>query len=322
LSVAELEDLFYKVDMEEQVLSGVSDLLGAEYHRPARNLNSYDFIGDVNEIILTTKYPVFGAIELQRYRELAQKSAINPNGKWAYLTADNPVLSDGRLILDEVINSANPNYIGRPCIFIDLDPNDTLLLDFRTYNSSNITIPDGTFVNWSVLEPLFNDINNRFITFVHLVSNDLNGITIVTPASIDAGYDSMLFKPITADEKETALALFSGRDITFRVDPKLYNNSLRVFPDINQDYPQRKIRTYLLAGKNVNISSTTRELTIEGVISSTEKVTVKIDYFDLGKVTEMHKLVHIINDPSVIKEFPEPWAYMGIGKIISYKYTD
>jgi hypothetical protein len=327
LTPEEYADLFYTIPtIEESMLNAVNVLLRVEYHEPARNLNTYDFIGDLDEVLTGAKPPVFGATELQRYRQLAQAEAADPNGRWAYLPADAAVLNnDGGkhvLILDEIINPSNPNYIDRPYIFADLDPDDTLLLDFRTYKSSDIKIPDGIFIKWSVLEPFFNDINNRLQTFLNQFSNELQGITIVTPASMEAGYDSMVFKPAAIDGEATSVALFSGKDISLKVDPKLFNNSQRIFPDSDPDNPSREIRVYLLAGDNVNISSTTRELTIKGVISAGKKVTVKLDYYDLVKVTEMDKLIHIVYDPSVIKEFPDPWAYMGLGTIVSYKYTD
>jgi len=327
LTPEEYADLFYTVPtIEESMLSAINVLLRVEYHQPARNLNTYDFIGDLDEVLPNVKPPVFGATELQRYRQLAQAEAADPNGKWAYLPADATVLNnDGGkhvLILGEVINPSNPNHVGRPYIFADLDSSDTLLLDFRTYRSSDIKIPDGNFIKWSVLEPLFNDINNRLQTFLNQFSNELQGITIVTPASIEAGYDSMVFKPAAIGGESTAVALLSGRNISFKVDPKLFNTSGRIFPDSDPDTPSREIRVYLLAADNISISSTTRELTLRGVISSGKKITVKLDYYDLAKVTEMDKLIHVVNDPSVIKEFPDPWAYMGLGTIVSYKYTD
>jgi hypothetical protein len=37
---------------------------------------------------------------------------------------------------------------------------------------------------------------------------------------------------------------------------------------------------------------------------------------------EIEKNLVVIKDTDILRAFPEPWAYMGEGAIVSYKYID
>jgi hypothetical protein len=68
-------------------------------------------------------------------------------------------------------------------------------------------------------------------------------------------------------------------------------------------------------------------MTFRGVLSAGNNLTIKMDYFaehQMGGIPsrEIEKQVNIIQDEAITTEFPEPWAYIGIGPIVSYKYID
>jgi hypothetical protein len=119
---------------------------------------------------------------------------------------------------------------------------------------------------------------------------------------------------------DMGIFLLSMHDVDLTVDPKYFNGISRFMPE--GEVVNREVSLYSLAGDNINITSTPRDITYKGVMHAGKSITMKIDYYDDVKITSMNKIVNIVQQPSIINQFHEPWAYIGVGPIVSYQYIN
>lgn len=290
-----------------------SNLTTDRTYNPPEILKSTDFMGKFMQV--DTKQNVsFEENQVNKYREIAQNSP-----DWQYISGDSTLLqligaNRYRLIVD------SPSLVSSK-FFIDLSAADTVELDFTTCAHYNSPIFSWDPLN---LNPLINSILNQSQTFFNTFRNRLDSIIAVSPASLYVGLDSFMFEGINGTEgKKPYIYLLSGQDIDLLIDPVRFNGLTRYW---NNAGSIREIRTFILAGKDIRITSTPEQMTFKGIISASKNMTFFMDYFDehenMVAPREVEKKIYIIKDPDIVSEFPEPWAYIGKGPIMSYKYID
>lgn len=295
--------------------------------------HSKDFIKsgkDINDVVP----PQFAEEQLNIYKTLALAGAPG----WQYIDGSpllRPFTKEGKqyykLIVDDPGLTANK-------IFINLPPSETVVIDFTTVTHNVDPIFSWDLANVS---SIINKVKNDLGTFFNRYQNNLASITVVSPASLEVGYDSFMFQgaPGAADEKPH-IFLLSGSNIDLYIDPSMFNGIARFWDNAGA---LRNLRTFILAGEDVRITSTPEEVTFEGIISAGQDLTFMMDYFyipteDILKKLftnpvliadlvpyllsngEIEKTINVIKDESIIDEFPEPWAYIGVAPIVSYKY--
>jgi hypothetical protein len=310
----EKNQLFYKVDFNQGILNLLGGLPNIETYLPETILHSEDFLGKYTPVN-NPNLPRFGPEELQRYREIALS---NPD-EWQYIDAsDSRILTkvsgtNYKLIVDQV-EKANLFIDWDKDIALDNVPDDfRVVIDFTTVTYH--TGPD--WISWEWLRRTIATLQNTVGTWFNRLSNEYDHIVIASPASLEVGYDSTVFEMANPD---MGIFLLSMHDVDLTVDPKYFNGISRIMPE--GEVVNREVSLYSLAGDNINITSTPKDITYKGVIHAGKGITMKIDYYDDVKITSMNKIVNIVQQPSIINQFPEPWAYIGVGPIVSYQYIN
>lgn len=281
------------------------------YIYPPKILNSLDFMGKY--INAQSLPPDFRALHLERFKKLAQ---TDPD--WQYIGADSPLLSSMgnfryRLVIDD------PD-IQKKQWFIDMPDTATIVLDFTARD----TFIGQEWMSWDAFDNCVNTVLNGTDKFFNRFRNRLNNIIAVSPASLEVGCDSMLFQGVNdISQVKPNIYLLSGRDINLHIDPEEFNELSRILPNANSE---RDIPIFILAGRNANIVSTPEKMTFRGVLSAGNNLTIRMNYFSEHHMAgipnrEIEKQVNIIQD-EIVTEFPETWAYLGIGPIVSYKYIN
>ena len=298
--------------LKEKALQDKQEGIENRIFSPLENLKITDFIGQGKRI--ETKQNISWEEEqVSKCREIARK---NPN--WQYIPADSSLLqamgtNSFKLSIDD------PNLI-KTKFFIDLDTDDTVELDFTTVAHYN-----GPITDLNILDDFINDRLNQPGTFFNRFRNQLESIIVVSPASLYVGLDSLMLEGVNRDNPSLKpyIFLLSGQDINLLIDPGVFCRISRIWP--NKD-TVREVRTFILAGNNVEIRSTPEIMTFKGIISACNNMIFFMDYFDeyenMAALREVEKKISIIKDPEIVRELPESWAYLGIGKIVSYKYID
>ena len=304
ITETEKDQLFYPID----------DLLSDLLNLPEKIFHSEDFLGKYIPVN-NPNLPGFGPEELQRYREIALS---NPD-EWQYIDAsDSRILTrvsgtTYKLIVDQV-EKANLFIDWDKDIAFDNVPDDfRVIVDFTTITHN--TGPD--WISWEWLRRTIATLHNTAGTWFNRLSNEYDHIVIASPASLEVGYDSTVFEMANPD---MGIFLLSMHDVDLTVDPKYFNGISRFMPE--GEVVNREVSLYSLAGDNINITSTPRDITYKGVMHAGKSITMKIDYYDDVKITSMNKIVNIVQQPSIINQFHEPWAYIGVGPIVSYQYIN
>ena len=314
------DDCIPRPDLNNSAAGGLAlqDLLshpGAVLY-PDRDtaFNSADFLrrGIVRSDV---KPPEFNSAMLDKYRELSQQDST-----WQYIPAHSSLLQPSgahryRLIMD------SPDMVSSK-FFIDLDPDDTVELDFTS--ASHYTDP---IFSWNPLS--LNDLTDKIMnqkgTFFNAFRNRLDSIIAVSPANLYAGIDSFMLDVVNdAADKKPAIFLLSGKNIDLLLDPVSFNQISRKWTNAGAE---REIRIFILAGGNARITSTLQKMTCRGILSVSQDITFLMDYFAEDEQEpfphrEIEKNLVVIKDTDILRAFPEPWAYMGEGAIVSYKYID
>lgn len=298
--------------LKEKVLEDKREGIENRIYLPPENLKITDFIRKGNRVE-TKPNIIFNEEQVSRCGQLVQN---HPD--WQYITADSNLLqatgtNSYKLIIDD------PNLI-KTRFFIDLDTDDTVELDFTTVAHYN-----GPITSIDLFNDFINDMLNQTGTFFNRFRNNLESIIVVSPASLYVGIDSLMLAGVNRDNSsyQPYICLLSSRDINLLIDPKIFNGITRTWP--NKD-TVGEIRAFILAGNNVEVRSTPEIMTFKGIISASNNMTFFMDYFDedenMFPLREVEKKIYVIKDPEIVSAFPEPWAYLGIGPIISYKYLD
>lgn len=314
ITTEETNELFYRADLNQGIMDIWGVIPNVTTYEPDKLLRSEDFLGKYL-LVSNPQILKFDAEQLQLFRE----AALSHPDEWQYVDkSDSAVLcSQGagkyKLVVDQV---------DKPNIFVDWDrdadldqaPEDfTVVADFTTISHNN----GPEWVSWDWLRHTIADLQNTADTWVNRLSNEYDNLVIVTPANIEVGYDSTLFDMVNS---EAAVFLLSTHNVDIRVDPKQFNGLSRIMPE--DEMGNREMRLFSLAGENIKITSTPQNITYKGVINAGNTLTIAIDYYDDMKITSMNKTIDIVQQPSIISQFPEPWAYIGVGPIVSYKYLD
>lgn len=314
ITETEKDQLFYKVDFNQAILKLLGGLPNINIYWPEEILHSEDFLGKYIPAS-NPNLPRFGPEELQRYREMALS---NPD-EWQYIDASDSRLltkvsgTTYKLIVDKV-EKANLFIDWDKDIALDHVPDDfRVVIDFTTVTYH--TGPD--WISWEWLRRTIATLQNTVGTWFNRLSNEYDHIVIASPASLEVGYDSTVFEMANPD---VGIFLLSMHDVDLTVDPKYFTGISRIMPE--GEVVNREVRLYSLAGDNINITSTPKDITYKGVMHAGKSITMKIDYYDDVKITSMNKIVNIVQQPSIINQFPEPWAYIGVGPIVSYQYID
>jgi Tfp pilus assembly protein PilX len=283
---------------------------------PPKIIKSTDFIG---QEVLMENYPPpsIRPEHFDAYRRLARTST-----DWQYIAADSPLLKTRGQNCYEL--DVNDPLIEQPRWFIDLPAQAKVTLNFTAAIRS-----DYSHSGWEWLDKLINDILQEPGTFFSRFYTELDSITAVTPASLEVGYDSFIFEGKAPSGGKPHIFLIAGEDVNLYIEPAhdWLSGVARWLPNSGSE---RKVRTFILAGHNVNIISTPQKMTFTGIISAAREVNIRMDYFtpnhpslaDWLSLREIEKQVNIIKDPTIINDFPDPWHYLGIAPIVSYKYLN
>lgn len=262
--------------------------------------------------------PNFGEKELAYYQDIA-----STDENWQYIACDSPLLREEgntpaggkqyRLLVDD------PGIV-KTQWYIDLGSNDRVNIDFTTADSWTGT----NWTNFPGLDSFINSILNNTGTFFNRFKNELNSIIVVSPASLETHYDSYIFEAVNDSGELPHIFMLSGQDVSLFIQPSVFETASRIF--VNQD-SDREVRTYLLAGHNLNIESVPQKVTFKGVISAGEAINIRMKYFNVEdgwnyNLREKEKYVTVIEDKEIINDFPEPWAYLGVAPIVSYRYIN
>ncbi len=293
---------------------------------PSEALKSKDFLGKHIEVS-NLPAPLFTNRHLQQYGDLAQSDTAN----WQYITSSTPGYNVPYLLKQESKTLPNGTtktwyrlVVDDPALtktkfFIDIPATETALLDFTTVASYT-----GTYIGWPAFDNFVNTVLNSAGTFFNRFKNELVSVIAVSPATLEVGYDSLLFEGANpATGKKPYIFLLSGQDVNLNIEPSVFGNATRILPNSDR---ARQIRTYVLAGRNVNIVSTPEKMTFQGVIAAGGTMKIRTGYFSVQEaegtlpIRELEKRITIIKDETIINDFPEPWSYIGVGPIVSYKY--
>lgn len=311
-----------------RALKELIDLNKYDIYYPDTDFNSTDFI-KFNLKRPTAASFLFRTERMQENRKLARAKGSD----WKYIVSEDasdnnngecfPVLRDlereknGKhlyeLIMDDLYDDLNETQ-KRSEIYIEPpEDNCKIILDFTTITHHNSPI-----TGWEDLDDFFNSLLNELGTFFNLLQNDLDGVLIASPADLKLGIDSTLFE---MEDNDFALFLLSQGNIEMDIDPVLFNLHTRAIADfLDDDEDSREIRAFTLAGGDINISSTPKQVTYKGILNASGNISIKLDYFDDYTIGKVDKTFNIKADPGMLEEYRELLEYLGIGSIISYEY--
>ncbi|MDD3889522.1 MAG: pilus assembly PilX N-terminal domain-containing protein [Syntrophomonadaceae bacterium] len=291
------------------------NLDSARIYWPETEFSCEDFVGKLTGINSGATISLKEE-QLDKFRQLAMNTR-----DWQYINQDSHLLELAdkpgyyNLLVDDP-------ELKKSKIFIDINKDSTVILDFTTV--AHYTQPIFSWAPES-LSGVINHIQNQPGTFFNRFSHELDNIIVISPASLDVGLDSFMFAGVDDFRAlKPAIFLISEQNISLTIEPAAFNGINRIWANAGAD---REMQAFLMAGKDIYITSTPQVMTIKGILSAGEGITLLIDYFTeheegLEPNREIEKNINIIKDTGIANKFPGPWAYLGLGPLVSYKYID
>ncbi len=271
---------------EENCQSEVINALisyGGSIVYPEKVFRSQDFV-KTTQVIEDLPAPTLSSELLRSYRELA---LLCP--EWEYIPEDSDKLefNGGKYEID--IGSLNQTYI-----FIDCPAAETVVLDFNAVLS-----PTGyRLLDW---------LDGSIGPFFGLLKNEHRSVIIVSTADLELNMDNIMFEHLSSD---TRFYVISEGNINLTLAPVILE-----FP-----HSPRNIRAFLRAGENIHIHSKVSGCNYTGLIYAGNHLFIQME--NLEGIQEDEQYFRIEKNDTIIQQFPESWAYLGMAPIIAYTYLD
>ncbi len=250
---------------------------------PEKVFRSQDFIKTA-QVIEHLPAPTLSPELLRSYRKLAQ---LCP--EWEYISGDSDKLecNNGKYEVD--IGSLDQTYI-----FVDRPVEDTVVLDFNAVLSPT----DYSLWDWldSSSEPFFS-----------LIKNEHRSVIIISTADLELTMDNIMFDHLSSD---TRFYVISEGNINLTLAPVILEFS----------HSPRNMQAFLWAGEDIHIHCGVSECNYTGLIYAGNNLFIQLE--NPERMQEDEQYFRIEKNDTMIQQFPESWAYLGMAPIIAYTYMD